>query len=132
VVKLTLPIYWEKVYKTKKNKVHLIGMNFYRNAHYFDKNNLKSYIQDIVYDQIKDKDPISLEFYRLDINIYYKNPSCDGANIASVIEKFTLDALQTVNVVPEDNVKHHKGSTWNVAGRDKENPRCEIVVTQTD
>ena len=64
--------------------------------------------------------------------MYYKNPNCDGANIISLIEKFTLDALQENGVIVNDTVKNHKGTMWEVIGQDKENPRCEIKITKID
>lgn len=66
--------------------------------------------------------------FKLAIGIYYKNSSCDGANIAALIEKFTLDALQDSKTVVNDNVKYHKGSSWEVLGQDKQNPRCIISI----
>ena len=123
---LVLPIYWTKTYKTKKDKTVLVGMNFYRNAHYFDQNALKQEIGDFVKEQVEGLNiygPYTLHLY-----LYYKNSNCDGANICSLIEKIVLDALQTFKVVEQDNVKFHKGTTWEIVKQDKENPRCEIKI----
>lgn len=68
--------------------------------------------------------------YRLEIDLYYKNPSCDGANIIALTEKVFLDAVQQHNTVNQDNVKYHIGTTWNVIGQDKQNPRTEITIKE--
>lgn len=123
---LELPIYWTKHYKRKKDKTILVGMNFYRRAHYFDQNALAKHFYDLVMSQldgtkIKDR-------FQLHLSIYYKSPVCDGANIAALIEKFVLDSLQENKVIINDNVKFHMGSSWEIKGQDKNNPRCIISV----
>ena len=130
MLKIELPIYWTQKYKTKKDKTVLVGMNWYRNAHYFSQNNMKKYFHEAVSKQLK-------EFccngkFTLSLDIYYKNPNCDGANIAALIEKFTLDALQEGDVVINDSVKHHLGSSWKIIKQDKNNPRCIITLTTVE
>lgn len=66
--------------------------------------------------------------YRLYIRFYYKNPSCDGSNVCSLMEKAALDALQAYGAVVNDNVSKHIGTTWELVGQDKGNPRAEIQV----
>jgi hypothetical protein len=127
---LELPIYWTKKYKTKKDKTCLMSLNWYRNAHHFDQNKMKKDYHELVHKQIDDT-KISSTF-KLKIEIYYKNPSCDGANIAALIEKVTLDALQEENVIINDNVQYHLGSSWEVLGQDKDNPRCLITIITVD
>jgi U3 small nucleolar RNA-associated protein 14 len=128
MINLTLPIYWTQHFKTKNDKTVLVGMNFYRNAHYHNQNKMKQYFSDLVKAQLNDV--VITDQFKVQYIIYYKNPNCDGANIAALIEKFTLDALQENNVIINDNVKFHKGSTWKISGQDKDNPRCEISVTK--
>lgn len=121
---ITLPIYWEK----SSNKTILVGMNWYRNAHFYEQNKLKQEFHQLVGNQLNGIAPITGAF-SLDLSIYYKNPSCDGSNIASMMEKIILDALQQHNIITNDNVKFHLGSTWSIAGQDKTNPRAEITLT---
>jgi hypothetical protein len=103
-------------------------MNWYRNAFYHAQNKMKKDFQELVYKQLGDE--VISDQFTLDIGIYYKNASCDGANIAALIEKFTLDALQENKTVVNDNVKYHVGSSWKILGQDKNNPRCEISITK--
>lgn len=123
---LNLPIYYTQEFKTKPSKTFLVGLNWYRNAHHFIKNEVKRHYHHLVSEQIgsfKVKGEYTLSLY-----IYYKNTNCDGSNIASLMEKMVLDALQEYAVVEQDNVKFHQGTTWSIAGQDKLNPRCEIEV----
>ena len=129
MVKLSLPIYWINEKKTKKSTTHLVGMNWYRNAHYFNQNKMKKDFHELVNNQLTNSD-LSYKHFKVTYVIHYKNPSCDGSNIVALIEKFLLDSIQELNIVENDTVKQHLGSTWSVAGQDKENPRCEIFIEE--
>jgi hypothetical protein len=124
---ITLPIYWTQHYKTKTDKTILVGMNWYRNAHYHSQNAMKKDFHELVQKQVKGVQHNGQ--FTLDLSIYYKNPTCDGANIAALIEKFTLDALQDSQVIINDNVNYHKGSSWKIVAQDKDNPRCLVTIT---
>lgn len=127
-IKLDLPIYWINEKKTKSSTTHLVGANFFRNCHFHVKNKLKQDYHSMVADLL-DSTAISIDGpYTVEYRIYYKNPSCDGSNIVGIIEKFFLDAIQDLDIVQEDNVKFHLGSTWSIAGQDRTNPRCEITL----
>lgn len=130
--KIILPIYWTQEFKTKPDKTVLAGMNFYRNAHYHAQNSMKKDFHELVYSQFPAEVETHEGDFRLELGIYYKNASCDGANIAAIIEKFVLDSLQSMNVVINDNVKYHKGTTWKVLGQDKDDPRCEVTLVKED
>ena len=125
-ISFELPIYWTQHYKTKADKTVLVGMNFYRNAHHHAQNSLKKHFHELVIQQLSSDAVEGL--YRLHLKIYYKNATCDGSNVAALIEKFALDALQSHNTVVNDNVKFHIGTTWEIAGQDKTNPRCIVTV----
>lgn len=128
MIDIELPIYWTQEFKTKNNKTVLVGMNWYRNAFYHAQNSMKKEFSALVADQLE-SDVVPNQF-RLNISLYYKNASCDGANIVALVEKFVLDALQENNVITNDNVKYHMGTTWSVIEQDKENPRCLITVSE--
>lgn len=127
---VVLPIYWTQEYKTKPDKTILVGMNFYRNAHYHSQNKLKQYFHGLVISQLQNH---TFEgSFKLHISIYYKNSNCDGSNISALIEKFALDAFQEAGVVINDNVKYHKGTTWEIVEQDKEDPRCIVKVIKNE
>lgn len=127
MLNLVLPIYWTNHKKTKSSTIHMVGLNFYRNAFYHVQNKMKQDFHELVHNQLKDAKPIE-GAYTLHTKLYYKNPSCDGRNIVPMVEKFTLDALQDLNLISNDNVKLDIGGSWEVSGQDKENPRVEITI----
>ena len=129
---IILPIYWTQEFKTKPNKTVLAGMNYYRNAHYHAQNTMKKDFHGLVVQQLPDPECVYDGSFRLELGIYYKNSNCDGANIAAIMEKFVLDSLQSENIVINDNVKYHKGTTWRILGQDKDNPRCEVTLVKED
>lgn len=126
---IVLPIYYIQEFKTKANKTHLVGMNLYRNAHHFLQNAMKKHFQELVLEQLPSVEQ-KLKQFTVDYKIYYKSPVCDGSNIVALIEKFYLDAIKTHGLISDDNVNFHLGSTWSVAGQDKENPRIEIAIKE--
>lgn len=126
MITFELPIYWTQKYKTKPDKTVLAGMNWYRNAFYHAQNAMKKEFHELVVEQLPDE--VVEGKYRLHLQIYYKNATCDGSNIAALIEKFSLDALQEHNTVVDDNVKYHMGTTWEIIEQDKTNPRCVVTV----
>jgi len=121
---LTLPIYWDK-----GNKTILLSMNWYRNAHFYEQNKAKQHFHQLIAQQITNLSSIS-NMFTVDLSLFYKNPNCDTSNVCSMIEKFTLDALQEFNIITNDNVKFHMGSCYRVAGQDKVNPRCEVSIKE--
>lgn len=131
MIKLVMPIYWTKEFKTKKNTTHLVGMSWYRNAHYRDQNNWKREFTEIVKEQIGSNGTY-LNYYRLQMELYYKNKVSDGSNVIPVIEKVVLDALQDIGAITDDTVEFHLGSSWSIAGQDRENPRCEITLIEVE
>jgi hypothetical protein len=124
---VTLPIYWVKTFKTKPSKQVLVGLNWYRNAHHFDQNKFKQEFEQLILNQIDAS--ISIKGpYTIDIQLYYKRANCDASNICPMIEKVFLDALQSANVVENDNVQFHLGTSYSVISQDKDNPRCTITI----
>lgn len=125
---ISLPIYWTKGVRSPSTT--LVSMNWYRNANYFDQSKFKRDFHELVINQLSGISPVTTT-YVMHYNIYYKNPSCDGANIVALIEKVVLDSLQQARILTSDTVKHHLGSTWTIAGQDKLNPRVEVTISST-
>jgi len=123
---IILPIYYTQVFKTKDDKVWLVGDNAFRNWHYFLKNEVKQHYHKCVGRQVNST--VLTGQYKLLMDVYLKNPNSDGSNVASRMEKFTLDALQECGVVVDDSSKYHMGTTWELKGIDKLDPRVEIVL----
>ena len=125
---LTLPIYYTEQFKTKSDKVSLVGMNLYRNAHFHLQNKLKQRYHQLVTGQLSN--PPKFTQFVVHYDLYYKSPVCDASNIIALIEKFTLDALKLNSIIPDDNVNYHIGSSYLVVGCDKINPRVEITIKE--
>lgn len=123
-----LPIYWIETFKTKPSKTHLVGMNFYRNAHYIQQNNLKQDLSEALRKQLPLLPQPILTRFEVEYQLYYKNPSSDPSNIIALSEKIFLDFAQEAHLISQDNVIHHIKSTWTVAGKDVNDPRVEITL----
>ena len=123
----TLPIYWVETFKTKPNKTHLVGMNFYRNAHFIQQNKLKKDLEELLYNSNTVCSKIEGSF-TVSYVLFYKNSACDASNIIALIEKIFLDFAQAANIIQQDSVKYHLGSSWSIGGQDKSNPRVEITI----
>lgn len=125
-MQLILPIYYTQQFSRKDPKVWLVGDNAYRNWHYFLKNKVKQHYHQLVKNQVTSTRVEGQ--YRLEIQVYLKNPNSDASNVASRIEKFSLDALQECGVIINDNSKYHIGTAWTFEGIDKDNPRCVVTL----
>ena len=124
-----LPIYYTQEFKTKPNKTSLVGMNLYRNAHYFLQNNMKKHFQDLVIEQLPSVVEVIQQF-TVTYKLYYKSPVCDASNIIALIEKFYLDAIKEHGLIIDDNVNYHISSSWQVIAQDKTNPRIEVTIKE--
>lgn len=126
-IKIELPIYMK--IGVRKPKVELIGMNWYRNAHYQTETMVKKYYHQLIISMLK-RPRIKLKGkIKVKYSLYYKNVASDLMNIVSVLDKYLMDALQEAGVIENDNVKHYTNNEIEVIGKDEENPRliCEIM-----
>jgi len=89
---------------------------------------MKQDFHELVHNQVKNLPKEPLKYFTVQYELFYKNPSSDGSNIISKIEKFLLDALKAEELILDDNVTKHLGSTWSIGGQDKQNPRVEITI----
>lgn len=124
---ITLPVYYS--HKTKKGiETILVGLNKFLQMHYIPRNEMKKYYYSLIKSKLKN--------IRIDGKIkthytyYYKNSTSDAGNVVAVIDKLFMDELQNSKVIKDDNVQHYIGSTWEVGGQDKDNPRVEIRIFQ--
>ena len=125
MINLVSPIYWVQSFKTKKDRVWLVGMNNYRNWHYHTSNKFKIEFEEIFKEQLPNV--LIEDKFVVYMKLFYKRV-CDGSNIVPLIEKVLLDVLQKEGIILNDNVKYHVGTNWIVARQDKANPRIEITI----
>jgi hypothetical protein len=118
--KIVVPIYF--AYGKKKKKTILVGMNWYRNAHFQISNKVKTHYHKLVKDQVsKIKTPV-----KIDIVVYISRKGTDPHNVRSIIEKFVFDGLVECGAIPNDTLDYITGGSWE-AYYDKKNPRVEIL-----
>lgn len=120
------PIYLTMIRKTKKNKNISLNMNWYRNVHFIENNNIKIMFLNHITPQIEGllfTGPVALEY-----NLYWSRLS-DLDNWSSVVTKFFQDALKDAGCIIDDNFHHIKKNTYEVVGQDKVNPRFEITIS---
>lgn len=123
-MKLVLPIYYEQEFKTKENTSFLVGLNWYRNAHYMISNKVKHWYHDEVKKQITRE---RFNKVRVHYDVYAKRNGTDGPNIRSILEKFVLDGLVVAGVIPDDKIGILLGDSSDYY-IDSENPRIEIII----
>jgi len=128
-IHLTIPCYFTQHFKTKKDKTFLVGMNWYRTAHYQIKNQVKIWFTDDILKQLKamNAKPIKGK-YEVAFKYYYKNGSSDLMNVCGLASKHANDAFEKYGLIENDNVKHCVKECAYVGEQDKENPRVEIFV----
>lgn len=128
-IHLTLPCYYTQTFKTKKDRTFLVNLNWYRNAHFFIKNEVKQAYNTLIINQLKamNAKPIKGK-YELAFKYYYKNIISDLDNVCAMANKSFNDAAQAYGLVENDNVKFCIKSCYFVAEQDKENPRVEVYI----
>lgn len=123
---IILPIHYTQDFKTKKPKTILVGMNWYRNAHYLVSNKVKHHYHELVSNQLTS---CSFNKIRLEYRVYVGRRNTDGHNIRAVIEKFFLDALVTYSHIKDDSIDYVIGDTSEYF-LDKDQPRIEITIVE--
>ena len=129
MISLELPIYYTFERKTKKDNKILVGMNWYRNAHFRNSNQVKQHYHKLIHSKVMQSQKIK-DKYMVSYVLYPSNANCDLMNVVSVIDKFLNDALQDCGVVVNDNIKFYKHMIATVKEIDKENPRIEIIIEE--
>lgn len=124
-MKITLPIYYTIVKKTKKNQTILVWMNWYRNAHFHISNKVKHYYHSLIAEEIGD---VKFDKIKLKYKVYIKRSWTDYHNVRSILEKFFLDWLvENWNII-DDNEKYVLWDLGCEVFKDSENPRIEIEI----
>lgn len=128
-MKLILPLSVVIPRKTKNDKVFILNLNTYRNTHHFTLNAAKIAWKEIVRQsiwKIRKIEPTPLNFI---YTVYPgSNRKFDIANVCSIIDKFTCDALIEYGIIQDDSYKVINRVVYNFGKVDKENPRCELDI----
>ena len=128
-VSLILPVYYTQTFKTKKDKTFLVNLNWWRNSHYYIKNEVKTWFTEYITKELTDAKvkPIKGK-YELAFVYYYKNVTSDLDNVCAMANKHFNDAAQLYGLVQNDNVKYCVKSCYYVGEKDKDNPRIEVFI----
>lgn len=124
---MDLPIYY--TYQRKKSelpKTILVGLNEVYSMHHIHKNKMVKFYYTLIHaklKKIKIKGKIKTHY-----TYFYKNSQSDAPNVVAVLDKIFMDALQKANIIKDDNVLNYIGSSWEVGGQDKKNPRLEVKI----
>ena len=125
-MKIDLPL---EVYYSKKKKF-ILNLNNYRNAHYRVLSISKRLYSENLVPRLKGfkkfTEPVSLTY------TYYARSKrrLDISNPCSIIDKFTCDALVKAEILEDDSFKQIKEVVYKFGGVEKDNPRCELVISK--
>ena len=122
MIKITLPVY----YSTPKKTI-LVGLNWYRNACYFEQNKVKQLYHELIVTQLANSS-VKLKTYQITYVYHYKSKISDLANVCAMMSKFLNDALQSLNIVINDNVQFLLEETYCAGTHDPINPRIEATI----
>ena len=135
-LKLSLPLTVTLPRKTKADKVFILNLNNYRNTHHMTLNQAKVKYKELIYELMLTRSgkyvaPIlPPPPYLFTYTIFPGSMrTFDVNNVCSIIDKFAADALQELGIIKNDNFKFIPESVFKFGSVDKDNPRCELVVT---
>ena len=125
-IQILLPL---EVFYSKKKKF-ILNLNNYRNAHYRVLSIAKKLYTDNLIPRLEGFDSFS-EPVTLTYTYYARsNRRLDISNPCSIIDKFACDALVKAEILEDDSFNQIKAVVYKFGGVDKDNPRCELVITQ--
>ena len=125
-MEIDLPL---EVYYSKKKKF-ILNLNNYRNAHYRVLSIAKKLYTDNLIPRLEGFDSFS-EPVTLTYTYYARSKRrLDISNPCSIIDKFACDALVKAEILEDDSFNQIKAVVYKFGGVDKDNPRCELVITQ--
>lgn len=131
MIKIIIPVYYIKEYKTKNSKTFLLSLNWYRNAHHIEQNIVKKHLEEIVANQLKDisqiNSPFTVTYY-----YYYTNAASDLPNVGPLASKWLLDTLQHLKHIRNDNVKFLSEEHYYALPAENNDPRIEAIITEKE
>lgn len=127
MIKIISPLFVDLPRKTKKDKRVYLNLNVYRNLNRFTNGDAKKKYCEDMGKQLKGlklKTPVRITY------VLFKGSKrkTDRANILSIIEKFSCDALVHWGCLIDDEDKFIFSTEYFTGGIDKTNPRCEIEI----
>ena len=134
-MKLILPLTVVLPRKKGAGKVLTLNLNYYRNTHFQVLNQAKDAYRDLVRDayfyycQLPGNENLPEPPYLFCYTVYPKSRRMfDLANILSIIQKFTDDALIALGVISDDSYKVIRAVNYRFGGIDRKSPHCELDI----
>ena len=128
-MKIILPLSVTLPRKTKDDKVFTLNLNIYRNCHHFVLNQAKIAWKDIVKQSMPQNMIVDCSPFKFVYTVFPNSGrKFDLANVLSIVQKFTDDALIEFGVIPDDNYKVIPIIVYKFGKVDKENPRVELEI----
>ncbi len=132
-MKIILPLSVTLPRKTKDDKVFTLNLNIYRNCHHFVLNQAKIAWKDIVKQSMPQNMIVDCSPFKFVYTVFPNSGrKFDLANVLSIVQKFTDDALIEFGVIPDDNYKVIPIIVYKFGKVDKENPRVELEIYPLD
>jgi hypothetical protein len=135
LMSLHLPLAITIPRKTKEGKRVIMNMNTYRNLHHMTNNQAKIIFKDAVRDMVGQfslslRVPGNPPPYKFTYTLFQgQNRKTDVANVLSIVDKFTCDALVELGIIPDDNCRVINEVVYKYGGVDKNYPRAELEIT---
>jgi hypothetical protein len=128
-MKIILPLSVTIPRKTKADKVFTLNLNIYRNANFHTLNDAKVAWKGIVANAIggqvnADSGPFNFTYTVFPAT----GRKFDLANVLSIVQKFTDDALIEFGFISDDSYKIIPKIDYRFGAVDKENPRVELEI----
>jgi hypothetical protein len=117
--------------KVSKNKHFILNLNTFRNAHHRVLGASKRNYADLVYNLFDELGYRKIRYDRVKVwyRIYPQSKRLyDGNNPISIIDKYLMDAVVNMGIIPDDNIKHVECYHWEAMSPDKSNPRVEVYI----
>ena len=135
---ITLPLSVTLPRKTKADKVWILNLNSYRNAHYHILSDAKETWKSIVMASLQGSGVLCGDLpncppYRFTYTLFpNSNRRTDLANVLSIVQKFTDDALVEYGIIPDDCHKIIPVIIYQFGHVDKDRPRVELQIDSLD
>lgn len=133
-MKIKIPLHINIPRVKSEDKKIMLNMNVYRNLHHMTNNKAKTIFKELISSYLSASCSALnlLPPYRFTYTLYQaSNRSTDIANILSIVDKFTCDALVELGVIKDDNCKILSEVVYRYGGVDKEDPRAELEINQS-
>lgn len=133
MMKIILPLSVTIPRKTKADKVFILNLNVYRNCHHMTLNQAKIAWKEIVKQSTAGKTIVDSSPFKFVYTVYpATGRKFDLANVLSIVQKFTDDALIEFGFIPDDSYKIIPKIDYRFGKVDKENPRVELEIYPLD